>query len=228
MQGAPWPGIVRRLVLTVVVAACVACQAGASVLTPDRSAPPPAAGISSPPLVAPSAAGPPASADQSQATAQATARAIQGTFMSSRYGYDWILPGGWSVTETPGTGGVHPGEPGLDTFTDGRGTTVTVGVTTVAPTQLLTSWICPVVAHLEDFHGEPREAVASMSLGAVPATISTFHFTAPPYRVLELEVQAIRGTQGFFLSWTDTLSPTVPDDLQRARFLQLLTGFSFA
>ena len=153
---------------------------------------------------------------------------IEGTFTSARYGYTWALPGGWTVTETPGAGGVHPGEPGLDTFTDGRGTTVTVGVTAVAPTQQLSSWICPVVVHLEDFHGEPREAVASMTLGGVPATISTFHFTAPPYRVLELEVQAIRGAQGFFLSWTDTLTPVVPDREQMSRYKQLLAGFSFA
>lgn len=76
--------------------------------------------------------------------------------------------------------------------------------------------------------GEPREAVASMTLGGVPATISTFHFLAPPYRVLELEVEAIRGTRGFFLSWTDTLVPSVPDPEQMTRFEQLLTGFSFA
>ncbi len=158
----------------------------------------------------------------------ATPESIEGSFTSSRYSYAWALPAGWTVTETPGTGGVHPGEPGLDTFTDGRGTTVTVGVTTVAPTQQLASWICPVVAHLEAFHGEPREAVASIALGGVPATISTFHFVAPPYRVLELEVQAIRGTKGFFLSWTDTLVPTVADPTQMARFEQLLTGFSFA
>ena len=85
-----------------------------------------------------------------------------------------------------------------------------------------------MVAHLEDFHGEPREAVASMTIGGVPATISTFHFTAPPYRVLELEVQALHGTQGFFLSWTDTLAPAVPDPQQVTRFEQLLAGFSFA
>ncbi len=210
--------------MTLVLAASVACQAGASAPTPG---PPTAAltgGGSSTPGVTASEVGPTASSDQPQATAQR----IQGTFTSGRHGYSWTLPTGWSVTETPGSGGVHPGEPGLDTFTDGRGTTVTIGVTAVAPTQQLASWICPVVAHLEDFHGEPREAVASMTLGGVPATISTFHFTAPPYRVLELEVQAIRGTQGFFLSWTDTLTPVVSDDTQRASFLQLLAGFSFA
>ena len=171
---------------------------------------------------------PPAAATARALGPAATPEQIEGTFISGRYGYRWTLPAGWTVTETPGTGGVHPGEPGLDTFTDGRGTTVTVGVTTVAPTQQLASWICPVVAHLEDFHDEPREAVASMTLGGVPATISTFHFVAPPYRVLELEVQVIRGTKGFFLSWTDTLVPTVADPAQMARFEQLLTGFSFA
>jgi hypothetical protein len=158
----------------------------------------------------------------------ATEERIQGTFTSARYGYTWALPVGWSVTETPGSGGVHPGEPGLDTFTDGRGSTITVGVTAVAASQQLASWICPVVAHLESVHGEPREAVASVTLGGVPATISTFHFVAPPYRVLELEVEAIRGTQGFFLSWTDTLVPTVTDASQMTRFEQLLAGFSFA
>jgi hypothetical protein len=211
--------MVRRLVVMLAVALVAACQAGASVPTSEPSVASTSANVSDAPsaVATATAMGPAATPEQ-----------IEGTFTSGRYGYRWALPGGWTVTETPGSGGVHPGEPGLDTFTDGRGTTVTVGVITVAPTQQLTSWICPVVAHLEDFHDEPREAVASMTLGGVPATISTFHFVAPPYRVLELEVQAIRGTKGFFLSWTDTLVPTVADQAQMARFEQLLTGFSFA
>lgn len=122
--------MVRRLVMTLVLAACVACQAGVSAPTAGPSTAPPTAGDSSPPSLPPSAGVSTASSDQPQATA----RRIQGTFASARYGYDWTLPEGWSVIETPGTGGVHPGEPGLDTFTDGRGTTMTVGVTAVAPT----------------------------------------------------------------------------------------------
>ena len=194
----------------------VACQAGAPVPTLEPSSAPATADVSDAPTSTVSAA-----------VSPATEERIEGTFTSARHGYAWTLPAGWSVTETPGSGGVHPGEPGLDTFTDGRGTTVTVGVTAVAPTQQLALWVCPVVAHLESVHGEPREAVANLTLGGVPATISTFHFVAPPYRVLELEVEAIRGAQGYFLSWTDTLVPTVPDPAQMTRFEQLLTGFSF-
>jgi hypothetical protein len=209
--------MVRRLALMAVLGLFVACQAGASVPTLGPSTAPATADVSDAPTSTVSAA-----------ASMATEERIQGTFTSARYGYAWTLPAGWGVTETPGSGGVHPGEPGLDSFTDGRGTTVTVGVTAVAPSQQLASWICPVVAHLEGVHGEPREAVAALTLGGVPATISTFHFVAPPYRVLELEVEAIRGTKGYFLSWTDTLVPTAPDPDQLARFEQLLTGFSFA
>jgi hypothetical protein len=42
-------------------------------------------------------------------------------FASSRYGYRLDLPTGWRVTETPGSGGVHPDEPVVDTFRDGVG-----------------------------------------------------------------------------------------------------------
>ncbi|HXX61170.1 MAG TPA: hypothetical protein VEI48_07770 [Candidatus Sulfotelmatobacter sp.] len=211
--------MVRRLVVLSVAALAAACQSNASAVSPAPSVAVPSADASDVPS---------ATTTASLARPAATPEAIDGTFTSERYRYGWQLPAGWTVTETPGSGGVHPGEPGLDTFTDRRGTTITVGVVAVAATQQLASWICPVVAHLEDLHGEPREAVASISLGGVPATISTFHFVAPPYRVLELEVQAIHGTQGFFLSWTDTLSPTVPDPDQMARFEALLAGFSFA
>ena len=196
-----------------------ACQGAATAGTPAPTAAAPSADVSDAPSAAATTTAP--------AGPAATPERIDGTFTSSRHGYTWVLPAGWSVTETPGSGGVHPGEPGLDTFSNGRGTTITVGVVTVAPTQQLSSWICPVVAHLEDFHGEPREAVASVALGGVPATISTFHFVAPPYRVLELEVQAIRGAQGYFLSWTDTLVPTASAPDQMTRFEQLMAGFSF-
>ncbi len=212
--------MVRRLVVTLAVVLVAACQGAASVVTPTPTAAVPSADVSDTPSAAATTATP--------AGPAATPERIDGTFTSSRHGYTWVLPAGWSVTETPGTGGVHPGEPGLDTFSDGKGTTITVGVVAVAANQQLSSWICPVVAHLEDFHVEPREAVASTTLGGLPATISTFHFVAPPYRVLELEVQALRGTQGFFLSWTDTLTPTVPDPDQMTRFEQLMAGFSFA
>ncbi|HTS14756.1 MAG TPA: hypothetical protein VMH24_03755 [Candidatus Sulfotelmatobacter sp.] len=214
--------MVRPLTLILVVLLGCACQGAAS--PPGQTGPAAPATGTAPTADVSDAPSPVATGGPSLATDER----VEGTFMSARYGYGWTLPAGWRVTEVPGSGGVHPGEPGLDTFTDGRGTTVTVGVVVVAPTQQLASWICPVVAHLEGFHGEPREAVASLTVGGVPATISTFHFVAPPYRVLELEVQAIRGTQGFFLSWTDTLVPTVPDADQMARFRQLLAGFSFA
>jgi len=194
----------------------VACQARTSGPSVRPSVAPTTAGVgnTSPPAlsVSPAAAG---------------EEPIQGTFTSTRYRYSFTLPAGWSVTEVPGSGGVHPGEPGLDTFTDGRGTTVTVGVVAVAPTQQLGAWIGPVIAHLEQVHGEPREAVAQLTLGGLPASISTFHFVAPPYRVLELEVEAIRGSQGYYLSWTDTISPTVPDADQRSRFIGLLRGFAY-
>jgi len=174
--------MVRRLAVILTVALVAACQAGVSVpavpsvSSVGPSAPSPSADVSDAPSAAATTAtgaGPAASPER-----------IEGTFTSGRHGYSWTLPAGWSVTETPGTGGVHPGEPGLDTFTDGRGTTITVGVVVVAATQQLSSWVCPVIAHLEDFHGEPREAVAPLQLGGVPATISTFHFVAPPFRVL--------------------------------------------
>ena len=108
------------------------------------------------------------------------------------------------------------------------GTTITVGVVQVPAAQALGTWVCPVVAHLEDVHGEPREAVTSLTIDGHPATMSTFHFVAPPYRVLELEVQVIVGTRGYFVSWTDTIVPTVPDPEQKTRFTTLLGGLTFA
>ena len=65
----------------------------------------------------------PASPPASSVAPTAAASADAGTpFTSSRYGYALLVPDGWTVTETPGTGGLHPDEPGVDTFhgPDGR------------------------------------------------------------------------------------------------------------
>lgn len=144
----------------------------------------------------PASASPPASALPSAA----------GTvFESQRYGYRLVYPPGWSATETPGSGGVHPDEPGVDTFRDPGGHILSV-VREPAPS--LTGWTCAIALHLQGEHQLSLEASEDIVVAGVPARLLTYHLIIKPYVIHYLTVELVHQGAGLTLS----LESTTGDD----------------
>ena len=100
--------------LTLAVAACATATPSAAPATfPSSPSPSPSPALSA-------TAGPSA--------------ASGAEFASERHGYRLTVPPGWTVTETPGNGGLHPDEPGVDTFRD------TVGTSSASPATRRHRW----------------------------------------------------------------------------------------
>lgn len=130
-------------------------------------------------------------------------------FVSSRYGYQLVAPGNWTATETPGSGGTHPDEPGVDTFRDGEGHILSI---VGEPAAALTSWTCAINKHLMgDEHGLAVEDSAAIDVAGVPGRISEYHLEIRPYVIHYLTVEAVRNGVGLTLSFESTTRRDVED-----------------
>lgn len=135
-------------------------------------------------------------------TGLAVVSATSVAFRSSRYGYGIVHPAEWTVIETPGSGGALPGEPGVDTFQDKSGRSLTVVNRRGAPA--LEAWDC--VAGL----GGGRGVFISASLGesltvaGAPARLSENSLFVLPFVVHYLTVEVERRGQPLTVSLVST------------------------
>ena len=135
-------------------------------------------------------------------------------FASERHGYRLTVPPGWTVTETPGNGGLHPDEPGVDTFRDRWGHILSV---TRDPAPSLAKWTCPIARHLEGDHGLAVESTEDAVVAGLPARLLEYHLHFDPYVTHYLTTELVDGGRGMTLSLEST---TGRDDEDR----QILDG----
>ncbi len=193
----------------VVAAAVVACSSPAAVSGPDTPLP----GQSSPSSYPASPMAPTASAGPSGTAA---------SFESARYGYRLAVPADWSLSETPGAGGTHPDEPGVDTFKDRTGHILSVvgeGAATLA------GWTCAINRHLQgDEHRLTVENSEAIDLDGIPGRVSEYHLEIRPYVIHYLTVETVREGLGLTLSLESTTKRDVED---RQILDDLLGSFSW-
>lgn len=166
---------------------------------------PSAAGIATPPLIA---------TDGSQATRADT------PFESARYGYRLVVPKGWTINEVDGTGGLHPDEPGVDTFRDRFGHILSV---VGEPVDDPDAWSSSIDRHLRGDHALSVEAREALSVAGVPATLTEYHLPIPPsYLVHYLDVALVNAGLGTVLSLESTTRDDGGDRAILDGFLQTL------
>ena len=208
---------IARWLVPIVAAACVgACAAAgnaetqASTTPEQRSQTPPAGSVEPSPL----------RADVTPASTGPSSEPI--TFASSRYGYGLVLPGDWTATETPGSGGTHPDEPGVDTFRDRTGRTLSVVGERAAA---LAGWTCAINRHLQgDEHRLTAESSTPINVAGVPGRVSEYHLEIRPYVIHYLTIETVRDGLGLTLSLEST---TNRDDEDRAILDGLMETFSW-
>ena len=142
-------------------------------------------------------------------------------FLSERYGYRLQIPAAWSASETPGTGGTHPDEPGVDTFNDGAGHILSI---VGEPAAALAGWTCAIGQHLQGEHDLAVENVEDILVAGSPARVSDYHMTISPYVIHYLTVEVVRDGQGLTLSMEST---TGRDDEDRSLLDRVLADFAW-
>lgn len=172
---------------------------------------------------APVAAGSPA-ATGTAGLPSATAPGTPTAFRSTRYGYGLAVPAGFTATEAPGAGGLHPAEPGVDTFDDGHGTRLYVIRFTVPAGMRLTDWVCPVSTHFATEHRLAAELSEGLTIGGQAARLSMYHLRIPPYVTLYLEAEVVKGTSGYAFGLESTRTMDAED---RTLFDEVLRSVSF-
>lgn len=193
------PPVLIRLVLVIAAMSFVGCGA-----QPDAS---PVASASAPAV---------------SVSAAPSAQLVGSTFTSARYGYAMVVPDGWTVTETPGEGGVHPDEPGVDTFKDRVGHILSVvGEASAGP---LAQWTCAIGKHLTGEHRLSIEGTTAFELAGQPARKRTYHLRIDPYVIFYQTVEVVYLDRGLTLSLEST---TKADQGDIAVFDGLLGGFRF-
>lgn len=151
----------------------------------------------------------PATVTPSRPAERASFPATGTVFESARYGYRLELPTGWTGTETPGTGGVHPDEPGVDTFRDNLGHILSV---TSEATADPSAWTCAIALHLEHDHDLPVESTQNVTVGGRPARSFEHHLTISPYVIHYLTAEVVVDDRGLTFSLEST---TKRDDEDR-------------
>jgi hypothetical protein len=207
-----WVPLTTRTLL--VVAACVlaasvvACAASSTSESPRQSAVPTTAAIAPSALPVPSA----------------SSVAVDGTpFVSTRYGYGLVVPDGWTVTETPGTGGLHPDEPGVDTYRGPEGRILSVVGEPVAAGTSIDGWTCAIDRHLTTEHETPVESTAPLLVDGQAARLTRFHLHIDPYVIHYLDVELVHGEVGLALSMESTTHDDVADETILRTLLDGLT-----
>ncbi|HEY6570773.1 MAG TPA: hypothetical protein VIZ22_10800, partial [Candidatus Limnocylindrales bacterium] len=156
---------ISAIALSLALAACAGGTAPAPSMAGVPTAPPATASatrIPSAPAVA---------TDGSQATR------VDTPFESARYHYRLVVPAGWTINEVPGSGGLHPDEPGVDTFRDREGHILSI---VGEPATDLVGWTSPVDLHLRQEHALKVEAHEALTVDGVPATLKAYHLPIPP------------------------------------------------
>jgi hypothetical protein len=121
---------------------------------------------------------------------------------SQRYRYSLRYPSSWTFAEPPGAGGVHPNEPGVDTYVDPVGRILSIVGESAAPT--LSGWTCAIGRHLQREHSLAVEAIEPLTVAGEPARLSSYHLVITPYVIHYLTVELVRDGQGLVLSLEST------------------------
>lgn len=226
-QGAFGPALGAALLTGVLVAACAGSPASNPSVVAGGSAVGPSSGqVSTPPIPSTAAsslttaAPSPASSTPSSSAAASEAA----SFHSDRYGYRLAVPAGWTATPNPGAGGVHPGDPGVDVFTDGRGNTLYIVAEPVPAGTSGDAWTSGVARHLEVDHGLTADGRTDVVVDGRPGRLIEYHLRFDPYVTHELVTQVIRGERGYAIT-LEGLDGRDADD--RALLETLLAGFVF-
>ena len=160
----------------------------------------------------------------STAQADPTPVAVSGTpFVSSRYGYGLTIPDGWTLTEVPGTGGLHPDEPGVDTYQGTNGRILSVVGETLAPGGNLGSWSCAIGQHLTRDHQTPVESTELLMVAGKTARLTRYHLHIDPYVIHYLNVEIVDGGEGLTLSMESTAHDDAADEVVIRSILDGLT-----
>ena len=123
-----------------------------------------------------------------------------------------MVPDGWTVVETPGTGGLHPDEPGVDTYRDAQGHILTVVGERLAGGEGLDAWTCAIGRHLTGEHATPVESTASIEAAGQDARLTRYHLHIDPYVIHYLNVELVNGDLGLTLSMESTTGKDVEDE----------------
>ena len=142
-------------------------------------------------------------------------------FESDRYGYRIALPDGWTATETPGTGGLHPNEPGVDTLDDRAGHLVSI---VGEPAPELAAWTCAIRGHLEGEHALPVETTEAIVVGGEEARLVGHHLLIDPYVIHYLTAEVVHEGRGLTVSLEST---TGDDAADRAILDDLLSSLEW-
>ena len=199
------------LVLTTAACAPVAGSPG------PTAAPGPTGGSASLPEPSPVVTdGPPAVAlDGSQATM------VETPFASRRYDYALSVPPGWTINEAAGSGGLHPDEPGVDTFRDRYGHILSI---VGEPATSLTDWTSPISQHLRGEHALTADSREDLTVAGVPARLAEYHLPIPPsYLIHYLDADLVNDGVGLVLSLESTTRDDPGDRAVLDRFLSSLT-----
>ena len=152
--------------------------------------------------------------DGSQATREDT------PYESARYGYRLVVPAGWTINEVPGSGGLHPDEPGVDTFRDREGHILSI---VGEPATDLAGWTSPVDLHLRQEHALKVEAHEALTVDGVPATLKAYHLPIPPsYLIHYLDAAVVNDGLGLVLSLESTTRDDAGDRAILDGFLESL------
>lgn len=205
-----------------IAVAAGACGAGsplpASTSGPSTMAPAPTSGV--PSAAAATDAPPVVATDGSQATL------VDTPFSSDRYRYSLIVPPGWTINETAGSGGLHPDEPGVDTFRDREGHILSV---LGEPATMPADWVSPIGQHLRRDHGLAADSQADLTVAGMPARLSEYHLPIPPsYLIHYLDTDVVGDGVGLVLSLESTTRDDAGDRAVLDAFLDslALTGGS--
>jgi hypothetical protein len=141
--------------------------------------------------------------------------------VSTRYGYRLRYPDGWTAAESPGSGGVHPDEPGVDTYRDTQGRTLSVVAEPVAVE--LNQWTCSIGRHLTTDHGLKAEGVETLTVAGEQARLTRYHLEIKPYLIHYVDVELVHNGRGLALSLESTTKDDEADLLLLRSLLRDLT-----
>ena len=211
-SGNPVATAIGVVALVVAIGGC-GTGAGAPASASPASAATPAA--STAPTSAPGTAAPPMIAtDGSQATR------VDTPFESARYRYRIIVPPGWTINEVPGSGGLHPDEPGVDTFRDREGHILSVIASRPTGSTAGRRRSTGTSAAEHRLAPESEEAV---SLAGVPGRLREYHLQIPPSYVIHyLDATLVSDGLGRVLSLESTTRDDPGDRAILDRFLSTL------
>jgi hypothetical protein len=218
IRGGP---VVAAALLALLAAACAS-----AVVSPDPATEPSAEDASLAATARPTdRAGKPAGSDPGETNAApvvaidgSQATRVDTSFVSERYRYSLVVPPGWTINEVAGSGGLHPDEPGVDTFRDREGHILSV---VGEPATSLAGWTSSISQHLRQDHALQVDSKENLTVAGVPARITEYHLPIPPsYLIHYLDTDLVRDGVGLVLSLESTTRDDPGDRAVLDRFLK--------